>query len=229
MIATVDIADLGVRRTLSTVRHRPTPDRVPGLRWLDMSIAVPLASTRPPQFGRPVMIGVWDSAEAAAAFAESHPIAARFHGGVHATLRPLRAFGSWPGLDDDIPRSRITTHDGPVMVLTLGYLRVSQAGRFLRASRPAERAARDADGMIWGTASTRPAGRPFMATVSLWKNAEAAAAYAFNPPGGHPDAITQQRKKDFHHESAFVRFEPISLSGALGGSNPLATQNLALR
>lgn len=229
MIATVEIADLGARRTLSTVRHRPAPNQVPGLRWLDMAIAAPLASKRPPQFGRPVMIGFWDSADAANAFRDSHPIAAPFRDGMHATLRPLRAFGSWPGLDDDIPRSRVTPHEGPVMVLTLAYLRLNQAGRFLRASRPAERAARDADGAIWATASARPARRPFMATVSLWDSAEAAAAYAYNPPGGHPDAITRQRKKDFHHESAFVRFEPLEITGTVGGTNPFDAQRVSLR
>ena len=55
---------------------------------------------------------------------------------------------------------------------------MSQTFRFMQASRLAERAAISADGFVWGTEATRLARRPFMATVSVWSSAEAAAAYA---------------------------------------------------
>jgi heme-degrading monooxygenase HmoA len=217
MIATVSVADLGLGGTLRSLRHRPSPAEVRGLRWLDVAAAVPLASTRPPSFRRAVLLAFWDDEDSATEFANTHPLARTFtHGGFHALLRPLRAFGSWPGLPTDIPRTRVTNHDGPVLVLTLGRLRISQLFRFLRASRPAERAAVAADGFMWGTASARP---PFVATVSVWSSDEAAAAYAFEDPGtGHPQAITQQRRKDFHHESAFVRFAIASSTGTLPGA-----------
>jgi heme-degrading monooxygenase HmoA len=224
MIATVDIADLGLLRTVKAIRRRPKPKQVPGLRWLDIVFAIPLAMSRPPRPRRAVMLALWDDEEAAAAFADSHPVAAPFKSGVHATLQPLRAFGSWPGLDDSVSRSRVTTVDGPVFVFTLGRLRISQFVRFMRASRPAERAAVAADGFVWGTASARP---PLVATVSIWESAEASAAYAFTPPGGHPSAIDAQRRKDFHHESAFIRFTPIEIRGTIGSPNPLATEALA--
>jgi hypothetical protein len=170
------------------------------------------------------MIALWDGTDDAATFTDSDPIAAQFATGLHATLRPLRAFGAWPGVDDEIPRSRLTAHDGAVVVVTLGQLRVSQAIRFLRASRPAERAAVEADGFIWGTASARP---PFVATVSIWDSADAAASYAYTPPdAGHPSAISRQRHKDFHHQSAFIRFAPIEIRGTLARPNPLATETL---
>ena len=53
MIATVNIADLGALGTLRSLWHRPAPANVPGLRWLDTAVAVPLASKRPPGFGAP--------------------------------------------------------------------------------------------------------------------------------------------------------------------------------
>ena len=221
MIATVDIADLGLRRTLRSLRHRPTPATVPGLRWLDTAATVPLASKRPMGFRRAVMIAFWDDEAAAAAFMRDDPLGQRFAGsGFHAVLRPLRAFGAWPGLPDEVPRARVTSHDGPVLVTTLAMLRISQTVRFMRASRPAERSALAAAGFVWGTAATRPAGihPPFMATVSLWSSAEAAAAYAFgDPEGGHPRAVTKQRGKDFHHESAFIRHVPLSITGSVRG------------
>jgi hypothetical protein len=163
-----------------------------------------------------VLIAFWDDEEAAAAFAEDHPVGQRYaDNGFRVVLRPLRAFGTWPGLPDDLPRARKAMHDGPVLVTTLGRLRVTQAGRFFRASRPAERSAVAAPGFVWGTAASRP---PFMATVSLWSDDEAAAAYAYgDPEAGHPRAISEQRRKDFHHESAFIRYAPLAITGSVRG------------
>jgi hypothetical protein len=222
MIATIDIATIGVVSTLRALRRRPTPSDVPGLRWLDVAAAVPLASKTPPGLRRAVLLAMWDDEDAAAAFADAHPLAEHFaHNSFHAVLRPLRAFGTWPGLPADVPRTRVTRHDGPVVVTTLGRLRMSQTLRFLRASRPAERAAITADGFEWGTAAARP---PFVATVSMWRNDEAAAAYAYADAGaGHPQAIARQRRKDFHHESAFVRYAVVSSTGTLPGASPTAS------
>ncbi len=221
MIATVDIADLGVRSTLRALRRRPDAATVPGLRWLDTAAAAPLASKRPPGFQRLVMIAFWDDEEAAAAFGADHPFGQQFaERGLHAVLRPLRAYGAWPGLPADVPRARVTAHEGPVLVTTLAMLRLSQAVRFMRASRPAERSALAAAGFVWGTAAARPAGLhpPFMATVSQWTSAEAAAAYAYgDPDAGHPKAVTAQRGQDFHHQSAFIRHVPLAMTGSVRG------------
>jgi hypothetical protein len=215
MIATIDLAHIGVRSTVGALRRRPTD--VPGLRWLDIAAAVPLSSKRPPGLRRAVMLAMWDDEDAAAEFAAIHPLAQRFAGnGFHVVARPLRAFGAWPGLPDTVPRRRVTERDGPVIVITLAQLRTTQAIRFMRASRPAERAAINADGFVWGTAAVRPARRPFMATASVWSSAEAAATYAYaDAEAGHPRAIAAQRRKDFHHSSAFIRFEIVSTDGTL--------------
>ena len=215
MIATVHIADIGRSSTLRSLRRHPDASTIAGLRWLDVAVAVPLASTRPPGLRRALMLAFWDDEAAAADFADNHPAAAPFEAaqGYHAVLRPLRAFGTWPGLPPDTPRTRTTPHDGRVAVFTLGRLRLTQTVRFLRASRPAERAAIGADGFVWGTAAAYP---PFVATFSVWDGPEAAAAYAYgSPDAGHPRAITAQRRKDFHHQSAFVRFGIIDERGAL--------------
>jgi hypothetical protein len=116
-------------------------------------------------------------------------------------------------------------HDGPAVVLTLARLRISQVVRFLRASRPAERAALESDGMIWGSAAVR---LPFLATVSIWRDARLAATYAYGrQQPAHSDAISEQRRKDFHRQSAFIRFAPTRLEGSLGGSNPLVAAEIA--
>jgi len=158
MIGTMDVADIGIRSTLRALRRRPTPIDVPGLRWLDIAPTVPLLSKRPPGLRQAVLLAMWEDEDAAASFANTHPLGQRFtDNGFHAVLRPLRAFGAWPGLPDAVPSTRATQHNGPVIVTTLGRLRMSQALRFLRASRPAERAALEADGFVWGRAASRPA------------------------------------------------------------------------
>jgi hypothetical protein len=220
MIATVDVADIGRWSLMQAIRRRPAPGDVPGLRWLDIAPAAALASKKPPGFRRAVLLAMWDDEASAHAFADTHPLAQRFAGnGFHAVLRPLRAFGSWPGLPAEVSRNRVTRHDAPVIVTTLGRLRLTQTFRFLRASRPAERAAINAEGFLWGTAAARP---PFVATVSAWSSDEAAAAYAYaDSNAGHPRAIAQQRRKDFHRESAFVRYAVISSNGRLPGAPPI--------
>jgi hypothetical protein len=220
MIATIDVADVGRWSLMQAMRHRPAPRDVSGLRWLDVAPAAALASSKPPGFRRAVLVAMWDDEASARAFADTHPLTQPFAGnGFHAVLRPLRAFGSWPGLPAEVSRSRVTHHDAPVIVTTLGRLHLTQAFRFFRASRPAERAAINAEGFLWGTAAARP---PFMATVSAWSSDEAAAAYAYaDSTAGHPRAITQQRRKDFHRESAFIRYAVTSSTGSLPGAPPI--------
>jgi len=80
-------------------------------------------------------------------------------------------------------------------------------------------------GMIWGSAAARP---PFVATVSIWKGARDAAAYAYGRPRpAHGEAIREQERKDFHRQSAFIRFAPTRLEGTLVGANPLVASDIA--
>ena len=59
--------------------------------------------------------------------------------------------------------------------------------------------------------------------ASLWRSGEDAAAYAYGQPdAGHPSAITEDRRKPFHHQSAFIRFRPYASEGRLDGRNPVA-------
>ena len=176
MIATVQLADLGPAGTLRAVMRRPKPRDTPGQRSAEVAVFAPLALSGPPPVTRAGLIAFWDDDDAFDRFLDSDPTGKRFAGGFQARLRPLRAHGSWPGLPADVPQSRAVEHDGPAVVLTLARLRVSQVVRFLRASRPAERAALASDGMIWGSAAVRP---PFVATVSIWQDARVTVTYAY--------------------------------------------------
>ena len=67
------------------------------------------------------MIAFWDDEEAAAAFTRDHPLGQRFAGsGFHAVLRPLVAYGAWPGLPDEVPRARVIVVTVPFLSRPLG-------------------------------------------------------------------------------------------------------------
>ena len=221
MVTSVHLANLSTGAFFSALRHAPDPKRVPGLRSANVGVATPLRTSRVPKlaFGRVGLVAFWDDANALDAFERDEETAAKFSGGLRLQLEPLRAFGSWPGLDADVSRSRQVDYTGPAVVLTLGRIRFSQVLRFLRASAKAERALANAPGLLWATAMPRP---PFMATCSVWENSDAIAAYAFDDrDAGHPSAIREGQAKPFHHQEAFIRFRPVSVSGSLDGTNPL--------
>ena len=227
MIASVHIADVGVRSALKVLRKAPSPASVSGLRQANVALTAMLGEKVPkPSLGRPALVAFWDADDALDAFLADHPLAKTLAGGWSVRLEPLRAWGSWPGLPDDLTRSRTVDHEGPAVVVTLGRLRWPQGFRFLRTSAKAEADLVGAPGLIWATAMARP---PFFCTCSLWQSSDALSAYAFTPGGGHHGAITADRSKPFHHQSAFIRFRPYAAAGSLEGKNPLREHSLQTR
>jgi hypothetical protein len=226
VLASVHIADIKRGEALKLFAKGPKRIASPGLRHANLGLAAPLgAGLRPkPDFGRVALVAMWDDDQAIDRFLADAPIARALAGGWHARLQPLRAHGSWPGLADDLPRSRAVDNEGPVAVLTLGRVRLPRLLPFLRASAKAEGRVVVAPGLIWATGIARP---PFVATCSLWQSADASAAYAYGQGDAHNDAITAGRAKPFHHQEAFVRFRPYDAAGHLDGHNPLGETWLA--
>jgi hypothetical protein len=227
MLASVHIADVPVSTSLSLLRKPPKPEATKGLRSARVALAAPLRSSffPAPSLKRAGLIAFWDDDESLDAFLADDPFAAALASGWHVRLEPLRAYGTWPGLDATVPGARKVDGAGPAAVLTLGRLRFTQAARFLRTSAKAEAAVLDAPGLIWATGLGRP---PFVATCSLWNDADAIAAYAYNDTAAaHPRAIVEDRGKPFHHEEAFIRFRPYASVGRLDGANPLRESWLA--
>jgi hypothetical protein len=224
-ITSIHLADVGAGRALRMLRG---PGSVAGLLAADAAIAAPLrtGALPRPMPGRVALVAFWESEAVLDAFVEDHPYARRFDDGWSARLQPLRAFGSWPGLPSDTARSRAVTEDGPVVVITLGRLRLPRARAFLRASKDAEAAAVASPGLRWGTALARP---PFVSTVSVWESAAASTEYAYgSTPDAHTRAMKADRAKAFHHRSAFIRFRPTAMAGSLGGRNPLRADLVAI-
>jgi len=220
MLASVHIADLGPRRSLPLVAKRPSRITAPGLRHAELGLAAPLsASLRPkPDLGRVALVAFWDDDGALDRFLADSPVAAALAGGWSVRLEPLRAWGGWPGLPDDLPKSRTIEHDGPVAVLTMGWVKPTRLVPFIRASAKAEGQVVDAPGLMWATGLARP---PFVSTCSLWESSDATRAYAFAAGHAHNDAIAIGRAKPFHKREAFIRIRPYAMTGHLDGGNPL--------
>lgn len=226
MLASVHVADVGVARVPLALLDRPKPSGVPGLLDARTALFAPLAMKGPPPIGRVGLVTFWEDEASLDRFASTSTTLRRYEGGLHARLRPLRAYGDWPGLPEDVPRERTVPHEGPVVVLTLARLHLTQTVRFLRTSRPAEHSAVASPGFVWGSAAAKP---PFVATMSVWEDSRATRTYAFGRrEPAHDDAIAEQMRKDFHRESAFVRFAPVRLEGRLGGRNPIDADALGI-
>ena len=216
-IVSVHLADIGVAASLRLQVRPPQPARIPGLRHADVGIAAPLSAKvrAQPTVGRSGLVAFWDDEPSLERFLADHPLARTLAGGWSARLEPVRAFGRWPGLPDDLARARRIQPEGLAVVLTLGRLRVSQAPRFLRTSAQAEGAVVGAPGVLFATGLARP---PFVATCSVWESDDALTAYAYGDKdgGAHPGAITEDRRKPFHKQSAFVRLRVLRMDGSLG-------------
>ncbi|WP_203337774.1 hypothetical protein [Nocardioides limicola] len=224
MLATVHAVDAKPWSSVGTTMRRIGRAQVPGMRWGTTALAVPLAAGPLMPLRRNVLIAFWDTEEAVDSFLADHRLGQRFTGGFEARLRPLRAYGSWPGFPTDVSKKRRVEHDGPVVVVTMSALRVSQLGRFMRTSKPAERVAVEDPGMLWGTAAVR---LPFAATVSIWQDSDAVQRYAYGKAHPeHPHAIKEQGRRSFNHGSLFARYAPTRLSGSLSGGNPLEATRL---
>ena len=93
------------------------------------------------------LIAFWDDDAALDAFLRDHELAAQLDGGWRVRLEPLRAFGAWPGLPEDVPRPRGVEHDGPAVVITIARFRWRRVLSFLRTNAKAEESFLAAKGM----------------------------------------------------------------------------------
>ncbi|MGH1488691.1 MAG: spheroidene monooxygenase [Acidimicrobiales bacterium] len=225
MVVSVHVADLGIK---SLLVRPPKPAQVAGLLQADVGLCADLGPGFVPRLNlrRLGMVAFWEDQASLDGFLASDHRAAKMASGWMATLQPIRAFGSWPGLPTEVPRSRDIDSEGPVVVTTLGKLKMSQARRFLSTSAKAEARVLSAPGLRWSTGFGSP---PFVATLSVWDSAQSVKDYAYGSDEGpeHPDAIDVDRAQPFHHRNAFIRFRPLSVSGSIDGISPIAAQELA--
>src|SRR3954470_15453016 len=108
MRASVHLVDLSARGAFRFLRRRLDRTRTPGLRSADVALATPLAGTlrRIPKIGRVGLVAFWDDDASIDHFLATNSLAATLAGGWQVRLEPLRMYGSWPGMDNDVPAER---------------------------------------------------------------------------------------------------------------------------
>src|SRR4051812_29298447 len=120
MLVSVHISDIPARDLLRAQRT-PKPKSTPGLRDAHVASCAKLGgSVLPaPSPTRAGLVAFWDDDASLDAWLESSPLARVLEPGFRVRLAPLRAHGSWPGLDGDIPESRTVDHEGAAAVVTI--------------------------------------------------------------------------------------------------------------
>ncbi|HET7573512.1 MAG TPA: hypothetical protein VFJ99_00210 [Solirubrobacterales bacterium] len=222
MVVSVHLADLGIAALPGFLRSKRRIEQRDGALYAEPAVTAPLGAGRIPRpaAGRAGLIAAWDGDAALDAFLAEDPVAARFAGGWHVRLEPVHVFGSWAGLPGLPERAVPVDDEEPVVVLTLGRLRLRRIVPFLRSAAPAERAAVAAPGLLASSGLARPP--HLVSTFSVWRSAAAMRDYAFGRSGAHQAAVGADRRRPFHRESAFIRFRPYASAGAWDGADPLS-------
>lgn len=135
-------------------------------------------------------------------------------------LRPLRARGTWDGVDPFDGAPPATAEPGqPLAVVTRATVRTRALPAFLRAVPPVDAHLQGADGLLATVGiGERPIGR--QATFSLWRDAEAMRRFAHRS-AEHADVVRRTHDEDWYGEELFARFAPIRWSGTWDGARPL--------
>jgi hypothetical protein len=228
VILSLHLSAGGPSTTLSALRARPRPARVPGLLWAQTALTVPLAAgfARPPRPTGAGLITAWGDDAVLDEFLAHNPLKRPHAAGWHVRLEPLRASGAWSALPELPGAERPVDDDEPVAVITLGRLRLRRAVPFLRASGAAERQAVADPAVVLSTAFVRPP--RLLGTFSVWRSAVEMRAYAYGASGHqHVSAIRGHRANPFHHESVFMRFRPYGAAGSWRGLRPLTDRTVS--
>jgi hypothetical protein len=222
MIVSVHIADVGALRAPKVLLRQPRAGKVDGLTYAATVATAPIAGRLlpSPQPGRVGMIAAWESDEALDRFGREHPLGKLLGAGWEARMVPLRVSGAWPRMPGLPERPLPVEDDEPIAALTLGRPRLGRALPFLRAAAAAEADAARDGAMVASSGLGRPPG--LVSTFSIWRSFAAMREYAYGKGGAHSAAVGSDRKRPFHHESAFVRLRPYASRGSWEGRDPLA-------
>jgi hypothetical protein len=206
------------------------PDRttVEGLQHAEclvvMQFGSPIVSFARLQLRRFAMFAQWDDESALDRFLDTHTLGRRVATGWHVRLQYLRRYGSIAALGDLPERAGDWDLDEPIVAVTLARLKLRELPRFLRWGRPVERMIASHPAAVFSTGAQRPPNT--FSTFSIWRTVREMTDMVHGRGDGpdahvHQAAIAEQRRQDFHYESAFMRFRPLSEHGTWQGRNLL--------
>ena len=157
-----------------------------------------------------------------------------FADGWHVRMELIRAAGVWPGLTESMVReagAKWKNVTGPSVAITIGTAYLKTVVPFIRVNSGLEDQFLDTPSGIWGTAMTNLPQR-LVATLTVWENPDAAVDYIRTGAHGAAVAAHYDPKKDptghtFVTGGGFFGFRPLSVHGAVGGTNPVAADVLS--
>jgi hypothetical protein len=222
---------------LAALRRRtPQPAEAPGLRSARTATCAPFTrGVLPrPQLGREALLACWEDAGALDRFLADHPTGRVFADGWHVRMELIRAAGVWPGLADDMvdaAGAKAKTVTGPSVAITIGTAYLKTIVPFVRVNSGLEDQFLDTPSGIWGTAMTNLPQR-LVATLTVWESPDAALDYIRTGAHGSAVAAHYDPAKDptghtFVTGGGFFGFRPLSVHGAVGGTNPVSADLLA--
>ena len=206
-------------------RRRPTPARVPGLRFAKL-LGTGHGRRFTPADADPrhwALIASWDHAEDAAAFEASAIITGWDEHSLERwrlLLRPLTSAGRWSGQEPFGPPSSPVADEGPCAILTRARLKAARMPTFWRAVPPVAAVLTDAPGLRFARGiGEAPIG--LQATFSIWDDYRSARKFAYGTPE-HRQVIERTTETGWYAEQLFARFAVIDTNGVVNGRDPLA-------
>ncbi len=221
MMHSFHLALLPPSSTVRALRRRP---RAAGLRHAEclalMRLGSPAVSVERMQLRRLAMFAEWEDESALERFLAEDDLGRRLGDGWHVRLQYLRRYGEVAALAGLPVQAGRSDPDEPIVAVTLARLKLPELPRFLKWGRPVERLVAHHPGTTFATAAMRPP-RTF-STFTIWRSVRAMTDMvhgrsAVPQPERHAVAMAEQHRRDFHHESAFMRFRPLSEHGTWEG------------
>jgi len=202
----------------------PTGTTVEGLQHAEclvlMRFGAPIVSLDRLQLRRFAMFAQWDDESALDQFLGSHEFGRRLARGWHVRLQYLRRYGAIAALGDLPEKAGSWDPDEPVVAVTIARMKPLELPRFLRWGRPVERMIASHPAAVFSTGTQRPPNT--ISTFSIWRTVREMTEMVHGRGDGpnahvHQAALAEQRRRDFHYESAFMRFRPLSEHGEWQG------------
>lgn len=225
MLHSFHLALLSPSLTMRMLRRGP---RAAGLRHAEclalMRLGSPAVSLERMQLRRLAMFAQWEDESALERFLAEDELGQRLGDGWHVRLRYLRRYGEVAALAGLPARAGGWDLEEPIVAVTLARLKLPELPRFLKWGRPVERLVAHHPGATFATAAIRPP-RTF-STFTIWRSVRAMTDMVHGRsavPQAHTHAVAmaEQHRRDFHHESAFMRFRPLSEHGTWEGRSLL--------
>lgn len=186
-----------------------------------MRLGSPSVSLERFQLRRLAVVAAWDDEAALERYLATDPVGRQLAGGWHVRLQFLRRYGEVAALAPLPVKAGDWDPEEPVVAITLARLRLPELQRFLSWGKPVERLVAGHPAAVFSTAAMRPP-RTF-STFSIWRTVREMTEMVHGRSDGvaeqpaHAVAMAEQRRRDFHHESAFLRFRPLSEHGTWQG------------